>query len=305
MLEIIRTPSEHFEGIRDFPFEEHYCNIGGMEMHYVDEGPRDGEVVLLLHGEPSWSYLYRKMIPIIAEGGYRVIAPDLIGFGKSDKIVDKEHYTYERHVSWMLTFLEELKLTGITLFCQDWGGLIGLRLVAEHEHLFARIMASNTILATGEVPPNKAFMAWREFSRTSPEFDIGRVIQGGTVSSLSDEVIAAYNAPFPEERYKSGARIFPSLVPISPDDPSSPRCKSAWARLMELKLPFLTAFSDSDPIMSGLDKVLQSAIPGAKGQNHTVIQGAGHFVQEEKGVELAHILVRFIQDNPGDRSSSE
>jgi haloalkane dehalogenase len=267
-------------------------------MHYLDEGPKTGQIVLLLHGEPSWSYLYRKMIPGLVAAGHRVIVPDLIGFGKSDKPTKMTDYSYQRHVDWMKLFISKMELKDITLFCQDWGGLIGLRILAEEMHLFKRVVAANTILPTGDVPPNQAFLDWQKFSQESPVFDIGTVLQIATVSNLPDDVIAAYNAPFPDDSYKAGARIFPTLVPTRPDDPASEPNRKAWQNLMTCELPFLTTFSDSDPIMKGLDKFLQSVIPGAKNQEHTTIIGGGHFLQEDKGEELAEVVNQFIEANP-------
>ncbi len=289
----LRTPSTHFDSLQDFPFMPQYLEIDGLRMHYVDEGKGD-EIILMLHGEPSWSYLYRKMIPVFVAAGYRAIAPDLIGFGKSDKLPQQSDYSYQKHVDWVTTFVKTLDISNITLFCQDWGGLIGLRIAAENPARFARIVAANTALPIGNIKMPEAFMQWLEFSRNSPKFDIGTVIQRATVSELSPEVIAAYNAPFPEDTYKAGARIFPSLVPITPDDPAVPANRAAWAELMQWQKPFLTLFSDSDPITRGGEKFFQQVIPGAKGQPHEIIQQAGHFLQEDKGEEIAEKIVSWI-----------
>ncbi|MGD0946934.1 MAG: haloalkane dehalogenase [Candidatus Binatia bacterium] len=293
-MEILRTPDDRFRQLAGYPFARRYLDLGGLRMHYVDEGPRDGPPVLLLHGEPSWSYLYRKMIPVLTVAGHRAVAPDLVGFGRSDKPVDREDYTYQRHVDWTRSVIEQLDLRGITLVCQDWGGLIGLRLAAEHDDRFARIVTANTFLPTGDTPPGDAFLAWRKFSQETPEFPVGQIVQGGCVTSLAPEVVAAYEAPFPDDRYKAGARQFPVLVPISPDDPASAPNRKAWEVLRRWRKPFLTAFSDSDPITHGADGLLQQAIPGAQGQAHTTIVGAGHFVQEDKGEELARVVIDFI-----------
>ncbi len=254
--------------------------------------------MLLLHGEPSWSYLYRKMIPGLVAAGHRVIAPDLIGFGRSDKPTAREDYTYQRHVDWVRALLLALDLRDITLFCQDWGGLIGLRLAAEHEDHFARIVASNTSLPTGDTHPGEAFLAWQRFSQETPTFSPGFIVQTATVTQLADEVVAAYNAPFPDDRYLAGARLFPLLVPTSPDDPAAPANRRAWAALTHWQKPFLCAFGDSDPITSAAYPVLQRMIPGAAGQPHRMLQGGGHFIQEDKGEELAQIVVEFIAANP-------
>ena len=297
-MEILRTPDERFRQLPGYPFAPRYLDLGGLRMHYVDEGPRDGAPVLLLHGEPSWSYLYRKMIPVLTVAGHRAVAPDFVGFGRSDKPVHREDYTYQRHVDWTRSVIEQLDLRGTTLVCQDWGGLIGLRLAAEHDDRFARIVTANTFLPTGDTPPGEAFLAWRKFSQETPEFPVGRLVQGGCVTSLAPEVVAAYDAPFPDDRYKAGARQFPVLVPISPDDPASAPNRKAWEVLRRWRKPFLTAFSDSDPITHGADAFLQQAIPGAQGQPHTTIAGAGHFLQEDKGEELARVVVDFIARTP-------
>lgn len=293
-MEILRTPDERFTGLPGYAFEPHYVEVDGLRVHYVDEGPASAQPVLMLHGEPSWSYLYRKMIPIITAAGHRAIAPDLVGFGRSDKPSQREDYTYQRHVDWMRGVLEALDLRHITLVCQDWGGLIGLRLVAEHGERFARVVAANTGLPTGDTPMGEAFLAWQRYSQTTPRFHVGGIVKGGCVSELSSEVIAAYNAPFPDDRYKAGARQFPLLVPTSPDDPSAVPNRKAWEVLARWEKPFLTAFSDSDPIMRGGERIFQRIIPGTKGQPHTTIVGAGHFLQEDKGEELARVVVDFI-----------
>jgi haloalkane dehalogenase len=293
-MSALRTPDDRFENLPGYDFEPHYVDIGGLRMHYLDEGPADAAPVLLLHGEPSWSYLYRKMIPPLAAAGHRVIAPDLIGFGKSDKPSEQDDYTYGGHIAWMQQFVATLDLRDITLFGQDWGSLIGLRVAAEDESRFARIAIGNGALPTGDQGMNEAFLQWREFARTSPKFDIGRVIQNATFSELSDEVVAAYDAPFPDDTYKAGARKFPMLVPITPDDPASEANRQAWAVLMNWKKPFLTTFSDKDPIMSGGEKVFKKLVPGAAGQDHVIIKDAGHFLQEDKGEEIATVLIEFI-----------
>ena len=290
----LRTPDDRFSNLPGYDFEPHYVDIGGLRMHYVDEGPADAAPVLLLHGEPSWSYLYRKMIPPLAAAGHRVIAPDLIGFGRSDKPAGQDDYTYAGHVAWMRQFVETLDLRNTTFFGQDWGSLIGLRVVAEDESRFARIAIGNGALPTGDHGMNEAFLQWREFARTSPKFDIGRVIQNATVSELSDVVVAAYDAPFPDDSYKAGARKFPMLVPITPDDPASEANRQAWAVLMNWSKPFLTTFSDKDPIMTGGEKVFKKLVPGAAGQDHVIIKDAGHFLQEDRGEEIAEVLIGFI-----------
>jgi haloalkane dehalogenase len=293
-MESLRTPDERFAALPGHPFAPHYVEVDGLRVHYVDEGPRAAPPVLLLHGEPSWSYLYRKMIPILVAAGHRTVAPDLIGFGRSDKPLRREDYTYQRHVDWMRGVLERLDLRRITLVAQDWGGLIGLRLVAEHAERFARVVAANTFLPTGDADPGPAFRAWRQYSQETPEFHVGGIVRGGCVTDLPPEVVAAYDAPFPADRYKAGARQFPMLVPASPDDPAAEPNRRAWAVLTRWTKPFLTAFGDSDPITAGADRLLQEAIPGARGQPHTTITGAGHFLQEDQGEALARVVVDFL-----------
>jgi haloalkane dehalogenase len=294
-MNVLRTPDDRFKDLPGYAFEPHYADVSGMRMHYIDEGPRDAEVVLMLHGEPSWAYLYRKMIPVFVDAGYRAVVPDMFGFGRSDKPSSQDDYTYQFHVDTVNALVEQLDLRRITLICQDWGGLIGLRLAAEHEDRFSRIVAANTFLPTGDLPPGEAFLRWQQFSQTSPVFDIGRVISNGTTSDLSDEIIAAYNAPFPDDTYKAGARKFPALVPTRPDDPASEPNREAWKVLERWEKPFLTAFGDSDPITRNADRLFQARVPGTKGQPHTTIAGGGHFIQEDRGEELARVAVDFMK----------
>lgn len=300
-MQFVRTPDARFGGLPDFPFEPRYVNVpapGGTElrMAYLDEGPAEAPPILLLHGEPSWSFLYRKMIRVLTAYGHRCLAPDLIGFGRSDKPTLREDYTYARHLSWLRSWLAAVDLQDITLVCQDWGGLLGLRLLAEQPERFARCVAANTMLPTGDMDPGPAFRAWQEYSQNTPALGVGKIVNGGCVSDLSPEVIAAYDAPFPDDSFKAGARQFPMLVPSTPDDPEAQPNREAWGILCALDLPFLTAFSDGDPIMRGLDALLQSMIPGARGQAHTTIKGGGHFLQEDCGPELAEVVHRFMLD---------
>jgi haloalkane dehalogenase len=295
-MTIINTPDARFENLPDYPFAPNYLDVGdGLKMHYVDEGPHDGKVVLLLHGEPSWSFLYRKMIPVFVAAGYRTIAPDLIGFGKSSKPTEQSDYSYAKHLKWMDVFVKTLDLQGINAFLQDWGGLIGLRNALANEDRYSSITVGNTFLSTGEEGANEAFMQWQIFSQKSPHFDIGTILQKATVSELSPEVVAAYNAPFPDETYKAGARIFPTLVPITADAPEARNNKMAWGKLVQWTKPFLTLFSDTDPIMNGLEKYFIKHVPGAKGQPHEIIKGGGHFLQEDKGEEIAEKMINFLQ----------
>ena len=295
-MKILRTPDNRFSNLLDYPFKPNYIQLGDIRIHYVDEGESSKEVVLLIHGEPTWSYLYRKMVPIVSESGYRVIVPDLVGFGKSDKPIDQEDYTYEKHVGWISSFIESLDLKNINLFCQDWGGLIGLRIVSEQGYRFNRIIASNTSLPTGDFKVPKAFVNWQKFSQDTPVFNASKIVKSSCVNKISNEVQKAYDAPFPDETYKAGARRFPMLVPTSPNDPSSQPNREAWEKLKNWHKPFLTAFSDSDPITKGGDILFQKLIPGCKGISHKTIVGAGHFLQEDKGPELAQLIVDFIDN---------
>jgi len=294
-MQILRTPDSRFEGLPDYDFAPTYVDVGGLQMHCVDAGPSDGAIVLLLHGEPSWSYLYRHMIPPLRDAGFRVIAPDLIGFGKSDKLVRKADYSFAAHVTWMTRFIEALDLRDITLFCQDWGSLIGLRVAAENEERFARIALGNGGLPTGDRAMPRAFKVWQAFARFSPWFPLGKIVQSATVTRLPDAVVAAYDAPFPSGKYKAGARAFPLLVPTRPDDPASAANRAAWEVYKRWQKPFLTCFSNRDPITRGGEKIWQDTVPGARDQQHVKIRNAGHFLQEDKGGELAAVLIRFIE----------
>ena len=299
-MKVLRTPDERFAALPDFPFAPNWVEVadgdgGSLRVHYLDEGRRDGEVVLLMHGEPSWSFLYRRMIPGLTAAGLRCVAPDLVGFGRSDKPADRQHYSYARHVEWMRQALfDRLDLSGLTLVGQDWGGLIGLRLAAEHPERFSRLVAANTGLPTGDRPPTDAFLAWQRYSQETPVFDVGAIVNGGCRTDLSPEVVAAYDAPFPDQEYTAGARAFPLLVPTSPDDPAAPANRRAWEVLAGWTKPFLTAFSDGDPITKGGHAIFQRTVPGAKGQPHPTIEGAGHFLQEDRGPELAAVVAAFV-----------
>lgn len=302
-MDILRTPDDRFVNLPGFPFAPIYVDVdagdgGPLRIHYLDEGPREGETVLLLHGEPTWSYLYRKMIPPLAAAGLRIVALDLVGFGRSDKPASRTDYSYQAHVDWTWAAIEAIGLDAITLVCQDWGGLIGLRLVGEHPEHFARVVAANTFLPTGDRPPGEAFLAWQRYSQDAPEFHVGRIVHGGCVTDLSPDVVAAYDAPFPDDTYQQGARQFPMLVPTQPDDPAAAANRAAWNTLRGFDRPFLCAFSDSDPITKGADRVFRSEIPGAAGQEHTTVVGGGHFLQEDRGPELARVVTAFVSDTP-------
>lgn len=282
-MKVLRTPDSAFAAIRDFPFAPHYLEITDpdegtkLRVHYVDEGPRDAPVVLMMHGEPSWCYLYRHMIGPVVAAGFRVVAPDLIGFGKSDKPTKKTDYSYARHVGWMRQWIEALDLTRMTLVCQDWGSLIGLRLVAEMPDRFAGVALSNGGLPEGGSPP-RAFAIWRAFSKWSPVFPIGRIVNVGAKRALSSAEIAAYDAPFPDSSYKAGARIFPSFVPFE-NNVASPDQKRAWQVFEQWHKPFLCCFSDGDPVTRGGEARFIGRVPGTKGQPHCTLHG-GHFIQE-------------------------
>ena len=302
-MDVLRTPDERFAKLPGYPFEPNYVEIDAgdgsgdtLRVHVVDEGLGGAaETVVMVHGEPSWSYLYRTMISLIVAAGHRAVAPDLVGFGRSDKPTPRSEYTYQRHVDWLrAVLLDRLGLDGITLVCQDWGGLLGLRLVAEHPDRFRRVIAANTFLPTGDAPAGEAFLRWRDFSQRVDRLDVGRIVQGATVSPLPDDVVAAYDAPFPDESYKEGARQFPTLVPTTPDDPAAEANRRAWESLRRFDRPFLCAFGDSDPVTAGADRVLIERIPGAAGRPHVTLTGGGHFLQEDVGPELAAATLNLI-----------
>ena len=299
-MQTVRTPDERFENLPGYPFAPNYADIddqdgGTLRVHWLDEGPADGPLVLCMHGEPSWSYLYRKMIPVLVEAGCRVIAPDLVGFGRSDKPTEQSDYTFARHVEWMRQLLfDHLDLSGITFFGQDWGGMIGLRLVGEHPDRFDRVVIGNTGLPTGDNPPSEAFMNWRTFSQTVEDFAVGFMLQMASTTELSDAEVAAYDAPFPDDTFKAGARIFPTLVPITPDDPAAVANRAAWETFLAWEKPWILCFSDSDPVTAGGEKAFMGRVPGAEGQPHVTIEGGGHFFQEDAGPQLAQIVIDAI-----------
>ena len=297
-MNILRTPDSRFESLPDWPFAPHYTQIldaetgQTLQLACVDEGPPDGRTVLLMHGEPTWSYLYRHIIPKLVALGYRVVAPDLIGFGRSDKLADRSEYTYERHVQWLSNWLTTKDLRGVTLFCQDWGGLLGLRLVAAFPERFAQVVAANTGLPDGS-PPSDAFMQWLAFSQSTSDLPVGQIVAMGVDRTLSREEVAAYDAPFPDASYKAGACQFPTLVPITPQHPSVAENKAAWRVLSAFEKPFMTAFSDNDMVTRGWDIALQQRIPGSKGQTHVTLRG-GHFLQEDSPDEIVNLIDRVM-----------
>ncbi len=295
-METLRTPDERFADLPGFPWSPTYLTTSdGLRMAVVDEGPPEAPVVLLLHGEPSWSYLYRSMVPVFLEAGLRVVAPDLIGFGRSDKPTRLQDYTYARHVEWLRSALfDGLDLRDVTLVCQDWGGLLGLRLVAEHPERFARVCAANTGLPDGRHRLPEAWWQFRDFVARTEDLPIGFLVKSGCAQGLSDEEMAAYDAPFPDASYKAGARAFPDLIPQTEDNPATPDNQRAWEQLERFDKPFLCAFSDRDPITAGGERMLMGKIPGAQGQPHTTIEGGGHFLQEDRGPEFGRVVVDWI-----------
>jgi haloalkane dehalogenase len=292
MESIFRTPECRFTDLKDYPFKPHFVKIDNLQLHYLDEGPVNSEPVLLLHGVPAWSYLYRHLINKIAETGCRVIAPDLMGFGKSDKPGKTEDHTYQFHIECITEFIIKLKLKEILLFCHDWGSLIGLRISAMHPGLFSGIIVSNGMLPTGEQKLHSRFKLWKLFSRYSPFLPVDLIIESGTIRRLESGERRAYRAPFPSSKYKAAIRALPGLVPTSPEDTESVNNKSAWEVLNKWEKPFLTLFSNNDPITRGGDEYMQMRIPGAAGQSHLRFD-AGHFIQEDKSTELADIIIRF------------
>ena len=297
-MSVLRTPDSRFENLVGFPFAPHYLelqdpDLGPLRIHYLDEGPRDGEVVLCLHGEPSWSYLYRKMIPVFTAAGLRVLAPDLVGFGRSDKPSRRDDYSYASHVRWMSEWLSAMAVKNVTLLGQDWGGLIGLRMLAENPEQFARFSLSNTGLPTGDQGFGEAFERWKAWSQSDPEFDTAFIVNLFGHGDLSEAEQEAYRAPFPDDSYKAGARQFPMLVPATPDDPAAEANRRAWQLLMKWDKPVLMCFSDSDPITNGADRPFFKLVPGTEGQPHLTLKGR-HFIQEEDGENWAQAVSRWI-----------
>ena len=298
-MEVLRTPDERFDALPGFAHTPRYVEVEGLRIHYIDAGPPGGAPVLLMHGEPSWSFLWRHVIDVLLQAGQRVVAIDLVGFGRSDKPARGEDHTYARHVGWVRGAVAQIGLEDVTLVGHDWGGLIGLRVVAEDPDRFARVVATNTGLPTGDHEMPRAFHRWRELSQTVEVFTPSAIIDGGSTTELAPEVLAAYDAPFPDDRYKAAPRRMPMLVPVSPDDPASAANRAAWERLREWTRPFLCAFSDSDPVTRGADELFKQQVPGCAGLEHPVIRGAGHFLQEDQGEALGTAVAAFIASTPG------
>lgn len=299
-MNAIRTPEERFKKLPNYSFTPHYVKVDGLRMHYVDEGKSDNpkqKTVLMMHGEPSWSYLYRHMIPVCVAAGHRVIAPDLIGFGKSDKPTDINVFTYQKHMDWVTEFITQLGLKDLTLVCQDWGSLLGIRLAAEQEDRFDAIVVGNGMLPTGgEGKTPKAFRIWRAFAKNSPWFPISKIVNLGTFKQLSKDELRAYDAPFPNAKYKKAARAFPALVPTTANDPANEANSAAWKILESWQKPFVTAFSNGDPITKGLEKHFYNRVPGTKNMPHKTLKG-GHFLQEDSGAEFALLVNDVIRNH--------
>ena len=330
-MDCLRTTDSRFENLADYPFTPHYLEVddtdgGRLQVHYLAEGPKDGPVVLLMHGQPAWSYLYRHMIPLLVEEGYRVYAPDLVGFGKSDKPTQEADYTYARHVLWMSDWLEQLHLDQITLFCQDWGSLIGLRLLTTFPDRFAGVVLSNGGLPAGYVPFGMNWFArrlyqrvpvvkkeqllacfeasdsnpwlsvpgmfyWRKFCAETGDFDIGQIVLQFDSTSMGNAEVEAYNAPYPDDTYKAGARRFPSLAPILRDDAETAANRRAWHVLEQFDKPFMCAFSDGDPVTAGLKAPILKRVPGCRGIRHRTIENAGHFPQQEQPEQCVQAIL--------------
>lgn len=299
-MDFLRTPDHRFDSITDFGYDVAYEMVpdgegGELRVAYVDIGAATDPVVVMLHGEPTWSYLYRSVAPIVVAAGYRVILPDLVGFGRSDKPARIVDHSYARHVEWMRALLfDHLDLSNATMVGQDWGGLIGLRLVAEHPQRFAALVVANTGLPAGDQPMPEVWLEFREAVRRAPDLDVGRLVQSGTQRELPPEVVAAYDAPFPDDSYKAGPRAMPTLVPTRPDDPASEANRNAWTVLIASQIPALVAFSDSDPITAAMAPIFQRALPGARGRANPTIAKAGHFLQEDQGPRLGAEIAAFL-----------
>lgn len=293
-MRVLTTPDEAFRGLPEYPFERHALDVGGLDMHYVREGPAEGPIVMLMHGQPSWSFLYRRTIADLAAAGYRVYAPDLIGFLRSDKPDDPTAYTYPQHVESVQRFIRKLDLAGVSLVLHDWGGLIGLRVVAADPERFARIVASNTALVDGSLPMPEAWVAFRDKVAADDPLCVSDLARGFCLRPLTDATAAAYDAPFPTEAHKTGVRAFPTLVPVSADDPNSPAVRDAWKVLEAFDRPFLTIFGSEDRIYAGVESLFLGRVPGTRGQPHVELKDAGHFLQEDRPEAFSRALLAFL-----------
>jgi haloalkane dehalogenase len=299
MTTVLRTPEDRFSGLPDFPFAQHYMTVtepglGPLRMHYVDEGDRDGRVVALVHGEPTWSFMFRRTVPPLVSAGYRVIVPDLIGFGRSDKPSRPENYTYDSHVRWLGGFFGGLAVKDVVLLGHDWGGLLGLRLATEAEGLVGAYIAANHGYPSGDIPANQALRTWQEYAASVPELDVGAIVARSCATPLPPEVVAAYDAPYPDESYKAGARRFPALIPVIPDDPASGAVRASRAVLQQSTLPFATIYGEQDPIAGAADAMFQQLVPGANSAPHIRLPSAGHNMPEDAGERLGEIIAEYL-----------
>jgi haloalkane dehalogenase len=296
-MDLLRTPADRFDVVEGFAYEARWADLaGGLRMAYVEAGPPDGPTVVLVHGEPTWGYLYRRMVAPLADAGMHVVVPDLVGFGRSDKPISRADYSYAGHVEWLRAALfDVLGLHDVYYVGQDWGGLLGMRLLAENPEHFAGAVMANTGLPTGDVPMPDAWQRFRGMVERAEHLDVARMVDSGCLRSLTDAERAAYDAPFPGEDYCAGARAFPGLVPNTPDDPAAPANRAAWERLSTLTTPLLCAFSDRDPVTRGGDRWMRTRIPGAADQPHTTVEGAGHFLQEDQPERFAQVVAEFVR----------
>ena len=294
-MRVLTTPPSAFQNLLNYPFADHRVDVGGLDMHYVCEGPAGGRVVVLLHGQPSWSYLYRRSIVELAAEGHQVYAPDLIGFGRSDKPDDISAYSYTQHVDWVHEFLRKLDLFDISFVLHDWGGSIGLRVVGRDPDRFARILACNTAMVDGTIPMPEDWLAFRDKVASTEELRVSDLVRGLCHRPMNDAVAAAYDAPFPTEAHKAGVRAFPTLVPVREDDPNGPEVRAAWEVLRQFGKPFLTVFGKEDRIYAGAEALFVPAVPGTKGQPHVVMEDAGHFLQEDQPEAFSRAAMGFLE----------
>jgi haloalkane dehalogenase len=303
-MTVLRTPDDRFRNLPDFDFEPHYLSVtdprlGELRMHYVAEGDPGARTVLILHGEPAWSFMFRRTIPVLAGAGLRVIVPDLVGFGRSDKPSQQADYSYESHVRWLTEFVAALGLRDAVLVGHDWGGLLGLRLVTGIEGLASGYVASNHGYPTGDAPPNEALRQWQEYAATAAEFDVPAIVARACTSSLSTATLRAYGAPYPGDDYQAGARVFPALIPVRPDDPSAPAVRASREALARWDRPFLTVYGVQDPIGGAADAMFHALVPGANGQPHVRLADAGHNLPEDAGDLLGTVVAGFVKTNFG------